>query len=818
MNKNFLAGSRLAALLSAVSLFAAAFFTAPAEAAPPSAPRIAVFFQPGFPLYGPAEMSSPRAIAAALNKIGLKTDTLDVAALASAKGFNAQNYAAVVLPYGNTYPQAAFANLRDFHRAGGCLILSGIPFTHPVVRAKGENGREIWRDLGNNSSAALFGEKGIGVGGFVDAPAGAVTVADNDLWDLASVSKAWPGHAQVLNTDSLPEGVQVLPALTAAGKPVAALLVHHDPQFNGAVDAWTNYPNPTELLADAYAAEQLMERATVAALTAKGRLTEAQQKQAFATFARETRPPVYANLTLPTPPRPYPTLQPKRPAPAEHLYVADVRTLPQDQKLLLASLQGLVNRSKPRIFLLWNEGNSFCLDIMQQQGHTGKPIVLRSPFTLLTLFKKEYKGAVVSDPKVYESPCIAVDIAGLEDLLVATPELAAQFKIPIKADLRGKFKDNADALKYARTTLLPRLNPYLALCLDPPLLGSQVDDLIAARGMAFWVTGPLAQDKPGANEKREYEEIEATFAQMPLGGIVRGYWWHGDSMGLSEYPGVRLGSRFGKITTVSDYVENYSVTSGIAVPALKQKPQPPAPALDPAKIYIAITMSDGDNLCTWPGYWRGYFNDPLHGTFPIAYGMGPTLLDVCPPVAQWFYEHAAPTDEFICDVSGVGYISPLDWGRALKDEAAAFRQFYDWTQESMKRLDMKTIRINDVGPAEIARVGANLPATEFLLPDYGYQGEPSYPELTYTLPTGQAVFRAISYGPEPKALAEEVRSRVGAARPAFLNVFVFNWGSSMAKIKAALDLLGPEYVPVTPSQLNALYRQAANRPKSEAAK
>ena len=673
-----------------------------AVAAPPAqnAPRVAVFMEKAFPYYGPGELSSPRAIAAALNKAGLKAELWDAAALADPQTLSAQNYEAVVLPYGNTYPQAAFANLRDFHRSGGCLIVSGIPFTHPVVRGGDSRAGGAWRDIGHTDAPARFGPEGIGVGGFKSAPTRVFRIAPGDPWGLANVRKTWAGEAQVIDAAGLPPDVQVLPALVESGQPVAALLIHRDAEFKGAVDAWTNYPNSSDVLTDAYDAEQMMERGTVAALTAKGLLTKAQQAKAFAVFGQEARPPVYANLTLPSPPRPYPTLQPKSAPPAPHLYVADARHLSREEKLLLASLQGIVNRTQPRIFVLWNDNDAFCLDLMQKQGHTGTPIPVDDPFSLLTTFRSAYRGAVVPDPAVYESPCVAVDLAGLDNLVIATPALARKWILPIKEDLRGRFKNNADALRYARETLLPRLNPYLALCLDPPLLGSQVDDVIAARGMAFWVTGPQAQEKPGADERAEYREIEATFAKMPLGGIVRGYWWSGDGMGLGEYPGVRLGSRFGKITTVSDYVGNYSVTSGIVLPALKQKPQPPAPKYDPTKTYIAITMSDGDNLCTWNDYWRKYFNDPLHGTFPMGYGMGPTLLDLSPPLAQWFYENAAPTDEFLCDVSGVGYISPSDWGRALKDEPAAFRQFYDWTQDYMKRLDMRTIRINDVGAAQ----------------------------------------------------------------------------------------------------------------------
>ena len=182
-------------------------------------------------------------------------------------------------------------------------------------------------------------------------------------------------------------------------------------------------------------------------------------------------------------------------------------------------------------------------------------------------------------------------MAGLDNLVVATPELASRLGLKIKTDLRGKFKNNADAFHYVRTSLLPRLNPYLSLCLDPTLLGSQVDDIIAAKGMAFWITGPKAQTLPGANETAERAEIEATFAKLPMDAIVRGFWWRGDGVGIDETPGVSLASRFGKITTVSDYVANYSVLSGVQILTLKQKPQPPAPKLDRTKVYLALTMS-----------------------------------------------------------------------------------------------------------------------------------------------------------------------------------------------------------------------------------
>lgn len=130
----------------------------------------------------------------------------------------------------------------------------------------------------------------------------------------------------------------------------------------------------------------------------------------------------------------------------------------------------------------------------------------------------------------------------------------------------------------------------------------------------------------------------------------------------------------------------------------------------------------------------------------------------------------------------------------------------------MDRLDLKTVRLMNVDTADIARIGPLMPQTAFFMPDYGYAGGKSYNDLTYTLPTGQPVFRSLTYGSGPQALAGEIRTRIGATRPAFVNVFVLNWGNKLSDLKQTLDTLGPGYVPVTPSHLNALYRQAQTPP------
>jgi hypothetical protein len=132
----------------------------------------------------------------------------------------------------------------------------------------------------------------------------------------------------------------------------------------------------------------------------------------------------------------------------------------------------------------------------------------------------------------------------------------------------------------------------------------------------------------------------------------------------------------------------------------------------------------------------------------------------------------------------------------------------------MRRLDMHTLRLMYIDSPSIATVGADLPNVSFLMPDYGWSGESdNYSSYTYTLPTGQPVFRAItSSSSDPDNMANQIRRRVGNTRPAFINVFVINWDLTLPKMKQMLDDLGSEYIPVTPSQLYNLYEQSRSVP------
>jgi hypothetical protein len=244
-------------------------------------------------------------------------------------------------------------------------------------------------------------------------------------------------------------------------------------------------------------------------------------------------------------------------------------------------------------------------------------------------------------------------IAGVRSLLPATAELAERLKLPVREDLRGRFKTNVEAFRWAFDTMLPELSHHYGMCAHPDLAyHGNFDTLVQHKGLCFWITGKKDGRLPGADSLAERAFFAELFAKLPVNIPFRGFWWHGHGVGLGEGGGVTFGGEYGKITVVADGIPNISIHSAIRIDSLKQKPFPPPPKLDPSKAYCCFTMSDGDNLNTLYSFFPQHFQHELHGAFPMGWGMGPSALDIIPAIAEWYYERQLPADEFIADVSG----------------------------------------------------------------------------------------------------------------------------------------------------------------------
>ncbi|GJM81090.1 hypothetical protein HMSSN139_35860 [Paenibacillus sp. HMSSN-139] len=109
----------------------------------------------------------------------------------------------------------------------------------------------------------------------------------------------------------------------------------------------------------------------------------------------------------------------------KRLDVADVVNSPGDIRLMLATLQGVINRSEPRIYLLENEEEGK----MTWLNDLNVPYQLHDEaWDLVKKYKNEVKGIIIYDPEVPDSINVATTLAGLKNAIVASPEIASQLE------------------------------------------------------------------------------------------------------------------------------------------------------------------------------------------------------------------------------------------------------------------------------------------------------------------------------------------------------------------------------------------------------
>ncbi|MBE6730433.1 MAG: hypothetical protein E7564_01945 [Ruminococcaceae bacterium] len=108
---------------------------------------------------------------------------------------------------------------------------------------------------------------------------------------------------------------------------------------------------------------------------------------------------------------------------------------------------------------------------------------------------------------------------------------------------------------------------------------------------------------------------------------------------------------------------------------------------------VCLLMSDGDNM-QWflndftkaGGRWYG---SDVRGQFPIGWGVPATSIDMCAPMLKYVYDEKTENDEFIMQLSGLGYTFPSRWNEEALAEMTEDLASY------MERSDLEYIEILD---------------------------------------------------------------------------------------------------------------------------
>jgi hypothetical protein len=357
------------------------------------------------------------------------------------------------------------------------------------------------------------------------------------------------------------------------------------------------------------------------------------------------------------------------------LDVADLTGMPFERKAALISLQGLVNREAPRIYMLdgnqSGEGKSFWLDHIPAAKNS-----IADPLSLFTKYAGAAKGLCIYDPAVPGTIDVAVTCAGVLDGVVASPTMAqvlggAPYRLPTLVDLRNRgFADDRAAMAWGIKEYWPRCTHRMLAGLKPGVNHPLIDYVVANRALCLWLAPDSAQDKP---------LLDSVFKDMPVNGVYIG-WWAG------ETSGVGYASRHGVHTYASDWFANATVHGGdLRGPASLPSPKPPV--ANGAKVQVALIYSDGDNLQEQEHMFPKRWKDPLRGSFPVSWTQSPALVDFAPALLAYYYETRTANDAFVTGPSGVGYVLPGQM------ERADFQAFAGMTETYLKRSGIQSLTV-----------------------------------------------------------------------------------------------------------------------------
>src|SRR5262249_38430083 len=244
---------------------------------------------------------------------------------------------------------------------------------------------------------------------------------------------------------------------------------------------------------------------------------------------------------------------------------------------------------------------------------------------------------------------LATTMAGLKNGVVAAPSvagnlMAAPYSLPVIADLRtNHFVDKMAVYQYELDHQSATATHRLICGLNPTIAGTLRDYCIALGAMTVWLDPTNANEKTMLGNFLKLLEVDSPY----MG------WW------VNEPNGVSAASGYGVPVYAADFSQNLTVLGG-AARGINVPKAPAKPTLQ-NKIYVAIFMSDGDNLQEDQHLVLTKWNDAGRGKVPIGWTIDPALVDVAPTILNHYWSTATANDVMVSGPSGLGYTYPPDW-------------------------------------------------------------------------------------------------------------------------------------------------------------
>lgn len=127
-----------------------------------------------------------------------------------------------------------------------------------------------------------------------------------------------------------------------------------------------------------------------------------------------------------------------------------------------------------------------------------------------------------------------------------------------------------------------------------------------------------------------------------------------------EMTGVTLCGQNSSPVVAADFFYNGTVFSGARGRVKASQPPARVPKLE-NKIYLTMTMVEGDNIQYNQHRMRQIWDDSGRGQVPLNWSVSVLLLDIAPTMLEYFQQTQTANDLLVAGPSGAGYTYPANW-------------------------------------------------------------------------------------------------------------------------------------------------------------
>lgn len=354
---------------------------------------------------------------------------------------------------------------------------------------------------------------------------------------------------------------------------------------------------------------------------------------------------------------------------------------------LFESLEGVVNQTMPQVVIANNSDNGGEGEFTWLNLHN-LPYNITNGYNLILKYRTNLTGLVVTDPNQADTLNLATTMAGVNTELICDPSLLATltnapYNLPIIDDLRGRFTTKYQVYGYLYTN-------YWPLCTHRIITGLETNGDACLRDYAVAVKSAVVWLDPGTSQDAT---LLAKFVSNmpPANGVYMG-WWPSEGNGLTWI------ASYGIPVLASDFFRNGSVYSGVAHPINVPDIPPPPPLQN--KVYVALILSDGDNVQYMQHVMELDWGNAARGSVPIGWTTDPLAADLDPMMFYHYWGTITTNDCLICGPSGAGYAHVELWNAANLTAFASVADAY------LQRTGLRIITIWDKVTSGIAQAYA----------------------------------------------------------------------------------------------------------------